>query len=184
MPLTLQQIIEQADVRVPNVFTAADKVNWLNEVNKDFFDMVKIPLVHTFTTVTNQSDYPLPNDVRGKNISIVKIGNGLYSSLLTDAPIPSMNYWTFNDTNNTLTLTPTPYRPVESFVRYYRIGTTEFVSTVLSVNPDAPPEYHHIYTLGLCERMAKAMNDGALAANYANDYRGSLMVAQQNYIKE
>ena len=49
--------------------------------------------------------------------------------------------------------------------------------------PDAPPEYHWILVIGLCEKLAKATDDTTNPNNYGSDYKTSLTVAAQNYQK-
>lgn len=182
--LTLQQIIDEADVLVPNSYTPADKVSWLNAINQEFFDVVQIPDVALFTTVANQASYVLQNTIRAKSIDKVHVGMLIYRSLLYEDVQPAQNNWTFNDTTFTLTLTPAPYQTgLQGKVRYHRVATTTFLSGNLNVSPDAPPEYHWIYTLGLCSKIAKAMDDIAKANNYASEYNNALSVAAQNYQK-
>lgn len=182
--LTIEKIIEEADLRVPNAFSTPDKVDWLNEVNREFFDVVKIPALASFTTEAATADYPLENDVRSKNITKVMVGNSIYRSMLYEDVNPGHNYFTFDDVAGAITLEPQPATGKKGIATYNKIGTTNFISTTLTVNPDAPEEYHWLYILGLCERMAKAMNDVTLANNYANDYRNNLMLAQQNFQRE
>lgn len=183
MPLTLEDIIAEADVRVVNSFSDAQKVTWLNEVNQEFFDVVKIPKTVSFTTINGTGEYTLNTDIRGKNIDLVHVGNGIFPSFLYDKVNPGTNYHTFNDDTHKITLSPTPSSVIAGIVRYHKIGITTFVSSGLTATPDAPAEYHWIYVLGLCERIAKAMDDLGKANNYANDYRNSLLIAQQNYKK-
>lgn len=182
--MQLSQIIAEADVRVPNSFTDAQKVTWLNEINNEFFDVVKIPLTATFTTTASGATYVLASDVRAKNISKVHVGNGIYGSFLYSNVPPGQNYHTFNDTNSTLTLAPAPtVAGLAGIVKYFKIATTTFLSSALTVQPDAPTEYHWIYILGLCEKIAKSIPDVSLANNYAQDYQKNLVLAQQNYLK-
>lgn len=184
--LTLQQIMSEADVLVPNAYTSADKVSWLNSINQDFFNVVKIPLIFRFSTVSNQSDYQLPTDARAKNIDLVQTKYTMYLSLVDEIVVsPTQSYWTFDDATKKITLTPAP--PLDGWpgvVRYHRIATTNFVSNNLGAQPDAPPEYHWIYTIGLCARIAKAQDDLAKATNYESDYRNALNTAAANYAKD
>lgn len=181
MALTLAQIITEADIRMPNTFDSAQKVSWINEVNQEFFDVVKIPLTTTTTTNTSGSYILTPTDIRSKNIDKVLVGTRYHDSLQYGELKPGRNSWDFNETTKTLTLSPDTMSGEKIIVRYNRIGTTTFVSGTLTAIPDAPAEYHQIYILGLAERIAKAMDDAAKANNFAQDYRGSLAVAQANF---
>lgn len=181
--LTITEIIEEADIRVPNSFSLPEKIDWINQVNQEFFDVVKIPDIKTFTPNGTLTAFTLENDVKAKNITKVRTNNTIYKSMLYENVNPGHNYFVYNDSTNSLQLTPAP-KAGTGFVVYNKIGTTNYTTGNVSETPDAPSEYHWIYILGLAERIAKAMNDVTLANNYAADYRNNLMLAQQNYAIE
>lgn len=187
MPLTLTNLTAEADLLVPNAFSDAQKVVWLNEVNNRFFDIVKIPKTERFGAAAGAPDYILTGtDIRAKNIDLVMVGSMRYTSILSGPAQPGRATWDFDESARRLTLTPEPIDDDTGTVRYFRIATTTFLSTGtpgMNANPDAPPEYHWIYVLGLCERMAKAQNDIGLANNYATDFNAALTVAAQNFQK-
>lgn len=182
--LTIKTIIDESDIMVPNAYETSDKVIWLNEINQDFFDKVKIPLISRFITIANKEDYKLSSSVRAKNIDRVQVGPYVYENGLTEDVNPTLNHHTFDDTTNTLTLSPAPLRSgLSGFIRYFRIAITNFVVSNLNAVPDAPPEYHWIYTLGLCARIAKSQDEIAKGNNYESSYNNALSVAAQNYAK-
>lgn len=180
MPLTLTQIITEADVRVPNQFDSAQKVNWLNEINNEFFDAVKIPVVTTFLS-NGTGSYTMPTAVQSKNVDLVMIGTRNYTSMQYDMPTPGRNYWNLNDTSGSLSVVPDVIAGDTGIVRYHQKPATTFLVSGLTATPDAPAEYHWLYILGLCERIAKAMDDVGKGNNYANDYRNGLLLAQQSF---
>lgn len=179
--LTLQQIIMEADNLVDNGFTNADKIVWLNEINNEFFDIVKIPKIAKFDTTAGTDSYALPDDVRAKNINMVRVGFVKYRSMMEEEVQPGQNYWIFDDETKEITLNPAPFKNGYGIARYYRIATTSFTTSNLNVTPDAPPEYHWIYAVGLCERLALGMDDIPSANNFGKKYRDALQVAAQNY---
>lgn len=181
MALTLQQIIDEADVLVSNAYSIVDKTTWLNAINQDFFEVVKIPNLVPFSSIANQSSYTLTGNIKTKNIDKVQVGTMQYKSILYDDVKPSDNYFTFNETSLSLILNPAPSQIRSGILRYFSCASSNFVSTTLTVNPDAPSEYHWIYVLGLCEKIAGAMDDTNKANNYGQDYRNALNVAAQNY---
>lgn len=180
MPMTLSTIIAEADARVPNSFNDAQKTSWLNEVNNQFFDVVKIPAVYVFTS-SSLGSYVLPATVRSKNVDLVTVGTRRYTSAQYENVSPGRNYWTLDDANQTLSISPDPVSGDKGMVRYRKIPTTTFVSTALTATPDAPDEYHWLYILGLCERIANALDDIPRASNYGQQYAAQLTVAQANY---
>ena len=181
--MNLQTIIDEADIRVPNAFSVDQKVDWLNEVNYEFFDIVKIPVSTTVTLVAATSAYTVPADLREKNVRKVVQGSNFYRSMVYEDITAAFNYFTIDETLGKITLVPTPTAAGTAIIVYDKIGATPFVSTTLTVQPAAPTEYHWLFVLGLAVRIAKSMNDVALANNYENDYKNNLSIAQQNYMR-
>lgn len=181
--MDIATIISEADVRVPNTFPSSQKVTWLNEVNNEFFDIVKIPKAATFNTIANTTTYTLTNEVRGRSIDKVMVGKNLFPSLLFEEMLPGRNYHNYDDTTFVLTLSPAPTSVLPGVVKFSRVASTTFVSTTLTAVPDAPAEYHWIYILALCEKMANAIDDIPKAANYGQQYRAQLAVAQANFMR-
>lgn len=183
--MDLQQMLNEADLRVPNAYTDANKVDWLNEINNEFYEIVKIPQIETFLTSENVKLYTLSGDIRAKNINKVLVSGSRYGNMAYERVNPHNNYFVFDDSTQDLTLNPAPSQSaIEGVVGYFKITPDTFLASDLTTVPQAPKEYHSIYVLGLCERIAKSMNDVTLANNYANDYQSQLGIAQQNYSKE
>lgn len=184
--LTIEKIFAEVDTLVPNHFDTGKKLTWINEINKEFFEAVKIPIVYQFLTTGGNSSYNLPTDVRSKNVVRVQVDNTLYESMQYDSVKPGHNFWVVDDLTKQIQLNPKPLLSDRTcVVNYYKISTQTFVTAGIAVDkPDAPEEYHWTYVLGLCERVAKAMNDVTLANNYGSDYRAHLSLAQQNYAKK
>lgn len=182
MALTLTQIITEADIRMPNTFDSAQKCSWLNEINQEWFDIVKIPKIYQFTS-SGVGVYTLPSDVRHKNIDSVHIGTQMYVSALYENRLPGRNYWIYDDDEQELTVVSDLVPSQKGIVRYRAMPQNTFTSSDLGDNPDAPSEYHWIYILGLAERIAKAMDDIPKANNFAAEYQNNLAVAQANYAR-
>lgn len=79
--MNISEIIREADILVPNEVPTPDKVIWLNAINQDFFNVVKIPKIAWFTCTPTQGDYVMPQEVRQKNIDKIIIGMFQYLSL-------------------------------------------------------------------------------------------------------
>ena len=184
MSMNIGQIINEADLLVPNALDQADKIVWLNAINQDFFNVVKIPKITNFTCASAQQDYVLAADVREKNIDKVMIGMFPYLSLGRDEVTPAQNAYYFVDDTHTLSLYPAPYTNLQGFLRYHRIATTTFTTSNTSVNPDAPEEYHWTYIPALASFIAHSQDDAIKASNYESQYKSAWNVAAQNYQKE
>lgn len=176
--------MDDASTLVPNAFTTAQKVLWLNDLNRIFFETVKIGKVSPFNALSGVSDYILTTDVALRNIDRVVVGTAIYRSLqLEDVP-PGNNGWTFNETNATLTLSPPPPYATPAYVRYMQTPVTVFTTTTPTGQiPDAPLAFHDTYVLGLAERMALSLDDIAKSSNFGQQYRSLLNVAQANYLR-
>lgn len=184
--MKLSELIAEADVRVPNSFTDAQKVSWLNEVNYDFFGVVKIPLSASFTTAAGSANYVLSaatgSAIRGRQIDRVYVGTMVYRNFLYDDVPPGNNTFQFDETTSTITLTPAPAQSdLTGLVKYYKTPVLSFASANLTVEPDAPSDCHWIYVLGLCEKIALAQDDIPKASNNGQQYRGQLTIVQANY---
>lgn len=180
--MNLQEIMDDASTLVPNSFQVSQRILWLNELNRVFFEVVKIPKVHFLSAIANTPGYALPNDVTFRNIDRVMVGTTIYRSYqLEDVPAGNTG-WTFDDTTHQLTLDPAPAYASSGHVRYMQASVTTFIVTApASQTPDAPVPYQSSYVLGLAERMALALDDIAKASNYGQQYRALLAVAQSNY---
>lgn len=184
--LTLQEIITEADTLVPNAYVNADKVPWLNAINQEFFDVVKIPITANFTTTAGTKVYNLSNVVKEKNADKVMAGSLKYRSLNYEDVQPAQNWFTIDETTNQITLSSAPSRSGQiGIVRHRKSSATLFTTAnVTTAIPDAPSEYHWIIVLGLAEYIAKANEEDEKAANYGGQYRAALATAAQNFQKE
>lgn len=180
--MNLQTIIDEADIRVPNAFSTDQKVDWLNEVNFEFFDVVKIPKAHT-ATIAATDTIVVPTDVREKNIRKLVVGSNFYRSMIYEDITAAFNYYTLDESNGNLKFVPKPATGATAILVYDKISITPFVAGTLTASPEAPLEYHWLYILGLCVRIAKSMNDAGLANNYENDFKNNLAIAQQNFLR-
>lgn len=144
--------------------------------------MVKIPRVAPFTPVKDQATYSLPSEVRLKNIDLVMCGVVKYKELTPNVSNPIQNTFTYDDSTYVLTLRPAPYGTgLQALVRYNRIATTNFTSTVLDAVPDAPEEYHFTYCIGLASYIAYAMDDMNKGALYEAQYLKVWNTAGEQY---
>lgn len=180
--MNIQTVIEEADILVPNEVDIADKVVWLNALNQDFFNVVKIPRVLSLAPVKDQATYSISTEVRLKNIDLVMVGIIKYHELIPGITNPLQNTYTFDDSTHVLTLRPAPYAiGLQGVLRYSRIATTTFVSGNLNAVPDAPEEYHWSFIPGLASFLANTQDDVIKAGNYEQQYKAAWNVAAQNY---
>lgn len=176
--MNIQEIINEADILVPNAVDIAQKITWLNAVNQDFFNVVKIPRTVKFDAVQGKADYNI-SGLSEKDIDRVSVGVFWYSRLNYDRVTTTESYFTYDD--GVLSLEPAPYESRRGLVRGRKTATTTFTSSNLNVSPDAPTEYHWSFIPALASYLANTEDDGVKAANYESQYKSAWNVAAQNY---
>ena len=185
MPLTLQQIIDQADKLVPNSESTVNKAVWLNEINQKFFEIVKIPKTSSFSTTANIATISgLSTAIRSRNIDKVYVSKSLHPSFLHEDVPPGHNYHVWDDDTSILTLTPTPtITGLAGIVRWHRVATSTYTDLTLALSPDAPADYHYIYIPGLAYKIAETLEDITKKNNYEKSFMNNLLTAQQDFAK-
>lgn len=179
--MKLSDIVTMASTYVQNNATETEYANWLTTINQHFFEVVKIPQIAYFNAVKDVAEYTLPVGIALRNIDRVVVGTAQYGSLqLADVP-PGQNGWTFDEVTNKLTLSPAPSYNAQGYVRYAQKATASYTGADLTVSPEAPEAYHHLYAYGLAELMAMTLDDMVKAQNYGQQYRSQLSIAQANY---
>lgn len=186
MALILSEIIAEADELVPNEYSSNEKLPWLNAINQEFFDVVKIPFVEFFKSVKGVDNYSLLGNIKEKDITKVMIGNLKYRSFNYEDVQPAQNWFIYDGSLKLLTLSaPPPQDGIRGLIRYFQSPVKVFGSgNVNTFTPDAPEEYHWIYVIGLAEYIAKANEEDEKAQNYGIQYRNALTTAAQNFQKE
>lgn len=180
--MKISEIIGEANILVPNEVDNVDKVIWLNSLQHDFFNVVKIPKLVTFLPIKGQSQYSVGSDVREKNIDLVMVGVIKYHKLIPETTNPLQNTYFFTESDKKLNLYPSPYQDgLTGFLRYNQISTTVFVSTDLTKIPDIPEEYQWTLIPGLASFIANTQDDAIKASNYEQQYKATWNVAAQNY---
>ncbi len=205
---TVQEIIDDIDVRTPNGFTHAEKVNWINDVIKKVYRHAGIKGIYDFTLETTT----VLNSV-STNIKMQKIERVLVSDSTAIADIDADTVWQtykFSAPENELTgykyykpnreecpstdLDKIGFYPAstEGYVAriYYdkvpdKIGTDTTDSTTI---PELKEDYHDIIKYGTMEIIATAgINpDVSLRNNYHMEYLEELhrIKLEEGKIKE
>lgn len=175
--MNIQEIISEADILVPNAVDRAQKIMWLNVINTDFFNVVKIPTTIKFTATAGESNYSIPG-LSEKDIDRVSVGVFWYTKLNYDE-LTTQSYFTYD--NDTLTLEPAPFRASVGLVRARKSATTTFTTGELTAQPDVPKEYHWTLIPALASYLANTEDDSVKANNYESQYKAAWNVASQNY---
>lgn len=179
--MQIQEIINEADILVPNGVDQAQKLVWLNAINQDFFNVVKIPRTKFIPAVTGTAVYTVTPDIQDKNVFQVRWNAFFYSRLNYDQQNVNMSFFNIDDFAQTLTLSPAPFTTGNIMIGYYYFPTTTYVSGNLTAAPDAPKEYHWTYIPALAAYLAKTEDDAIKASNFEAEYKSAWNVASQNY---
>lgn len=180
--MLLTEIIDEADLLVPNEIGISDKVLQLNSINQDFFNIVKIPEMDGFVSIKDQEQYTLGIYVRKRNIDLVFCGVIKYHELTPNITNPLQNTYVFSDSTHEISLYPPPYKTgLRGFVRSHTIATANFTQAYIGVSPDAPEEYHWTYIPALASFLANAMDDSGKSATYENQYLAAWQQAATQY---
>lgn len=176
--LTNQQIIDEADRLVPNCIDLTRKVLWLNELNKEYFEVVKVWRVLQIPFRAFNGTFVLDAGVRHRNIGSVVFGSEYQDG---SRPGASRKIFFFDDESHTLTLSPAPKTGGRGTVIFSRAATTTFsIRNIATDKPDAAPEFHYIYVSGLAGKIAQASGDLEKASQYETEYRNALGEAAAN----
>lgn len=179
--MNIQEIINEADNLVPNNVDSSQKIVWLNAINQDFFNVVKIPVTKSMDAIKNQSTYVIDDNIREKNIFNVRVGHFFYRSINYTTDFINDTGYMLDDDIHTLTLLPAPYTNGQLLIGYFKIGKTTYTTNDTTKSPDAPTEYHWTYIPALAAYLAKTEDDAIKASNYETEYKSAWNVAAQNY---
>ena len=176
--MTLQEILNDIDLRFRNSFTTAQKVAWMNMVQRQIFTKVPHEAVpYTFPTVTDQAWYPLPADCKPKGIRRIEIETSAADDY-EELPYMDLNA-NVSDTESfysliqqTMYINPVPDTTTagrDVYIYYYK-SPTELSATALTATPDLETEYQELLVLGTLKRIAQARKDVVMVNNYGADY--------------
>ena len=184
MSLTLRKIVDMADKRVPNTDTDAEKVEFLDQLQRQLYREVEIPeKTEKIETAVNTSLYTLPSYIVPNRIKSVTItdSDGLnpvnYEYRGDGQGVVYNCYYVINgDSSNTLGIYP---KPTEA--GYMLINFMDSPNTLDSRNMTTVPrffdDYQMLFVYKLAAELAKFQRDIDLANNYEADYEALLKKA-------
>lgn len=186
MAMTLRQIVDEADINVPNVFTDAQKVQWLDQLQRQLYREFTLPeQVEQLETVTGVFFYSLPSYI---------IPNRIKSVVLTDADGDNpqkydyaMGHETVRDyiyivletaTETKIGIHPRPTESGRLIFITFEDGPNTLSASDMTTVPRFFPDYHGLLVDGLSRTIAQKMNDVARANNYDANFQEALEKAK------
>lgn len=167
---TVQAILNNAD-KYRNSYSAADKVDWMDAVQREIFQDVPHEAVpYTFDTVDGFAFYPLPADCDPLGVKQVvietKAGSEKYTTLRyvsveSEERFSSSDEFYSVQANQNLFLNPLPTSDTEGrkVYLYYNKRPETLSSTNLSAIPDLEEDFHELLVLGTKAKIAEARGE-------------------------
>lgn len=186
---TVQQLLDDINLRYKNSLTTAQKIYWMNRVQKEIFQEAphEAPPYY-FTTVDRQSFYPLPSDCDPDDIIKVTIetkpGSNEYDPLTykefsSDEIVSAQDkFYTTYDRNIYINPQPTTETAGRKVYIYYNKKPAELSETNLSASPDLQEAYQDLLVYGTIISIAEANEDVAMVNNYVGKYNALLRKLQ------
>ncbi len=179
---TLQQLLDDINLRYRNTFAAAQKVIWMNHIQRQIFQSVRHEAApYYFTLVDGQAFYPLPSDCDVKGIEQVALQ--VDSDTGTNADYEQLDYRRKEEpaykeekfyaiANGNIFVNPLPNSTTAGrrVYVYYTKKPAEISDTALNVKPDLEEDFHELLVYGTLEKIAEARKDVAMKNNFAASF--------------
>lgn len=183
---TVQQILNDINLRYRNSFTTEQKIVWMNEEQRELFEILQLDSVpFSFPTVAGNYLYPIPNGVEKDRIKVMTIqvndGNPPdfteidYIENDNRQFVPYAQYWyTILENNFYINV---PGGPLDDRLVYiYLDQQPEDISpSNLSVEPSVPVRYQELLKLGVLKRIAAARKDVIMYNNYLSEHENKII---------
>lgn len=188
---TIQQILDDVNLRYRNTFTTDQKLVWMNEEQRELFEILELDSVpFSFPTAAGSYLYPIPLGVEKDRIKVMTIQTNDSATNPTFVELPwvendnhqfayQWNYWFTILENNFYINFPAP--PVNNRLIYIYLDQQPeaMTSSNLGVEPSVPVRYQELLKIGLLKRIASARKDTLNRNNYDADYQEKISNMQE-----
>ncbi len=179
---TVQQLLLDVNLRYRNTFTDAQKVTWMNYIQRQIFQTVRHEAApFDFTLVSGQAYYPLPSDCDVKGIELVTLQ--VDSDTGTSADYEQLDYRRkeelsnkedkfYSIANGNIYINPLPNTTTagRKVYIYYTKRPAALSDANLSAVPDLEEDFHELLAYGVLEKIAEARKDVAMKNNFATSF--------------
>lgn len=165
--MTLDEILQDADVMAPNTLPVTTKIRWLNQIQRQIFRDYPVPeAVYPFYTEAETALYGLPDDMAEDRIQRVVVGENEYDyKSIQDEAVDNM--WTI--TAGHMLLHPTPLQQELVYV-YYKPRPVDMTAEDMDSEPGLPVDFHELLTYGVAARVARATGDVGLSVSHEETF--------------
>lgn len=172
---TRTQLLDDVNLRYRNTFTTDQKLVWINDYEKDLFEIFEIDAPpYNFTTLADEEYYAIPNEIDINKIKVVNIetSEGVYEELPFKRNddkqyVSESEYWYTIISDLFYINVPGGAVVDRNVYIYHDVKPTEWVTGNLSLEPDTPKKYQEVLKLHLLEMIAGARKDIDMKSNYA-----------------
>lgn len=179
---TIQKLLDDIDLRYRNTFQVSQKLVWMNEEQRELFEILELDSVpFSFSTVSGQYLYPIPNGVEIDRIKVMTIQvNDKTSPDFEEIPFmrndnnqyaDESDYWYSKLEGNFYINVPNA--PVNNRKVYIYLDQQpeDITSINLSSEPSVPVRYQELLKIGVLIRIASARKDTLMRNNYDAEYQ-------------
>ena len=164
--MTLEEILQEVDIRVSNTVSRDTKVRWVNQIQKRLYRVFRYPpSYYEFQTVPQQADYPLPADCAEDQILDIIYDGSSIPRFSPGHRIPGQYSWSIYA--GFLRIQPTPIMAVPVTIvyvpKYTDLSNDEDVSKL-------PEDFHEILVVGCAARVAQASDNPQLASSLSQEF--------------
>lgn len=195
--MTLLDILNEIDVRMPNTFGIEQKIKWLDIAQTKLYKTIGKKHTYTFVTVANQELYTLPDNIAVENISELWIADSTSVTSNYNKYTYSAERYVFNTGNiyyrsdydglNQIGLYPSPTVATLKCKIIYRSIPEKIDGSNLLKIPDIEEDFHEMLINDVIMRITLSGDnpDSELYENYRLEYVSMNVDAQlAKYEKE
>ncbi|HIE12971.1 MAG TPA: hypothetical protein EYP63_06055 [Desulfotomaculum sp.] len=154
--MTCQDILNDIDTRVKNSISTAQKVKWINQSQRKFYQDFPLPeTVYMFTTANGVALYDLPADCPENRIVKITVDGETYD-YQTLHETAAQKGWTI--ISGQLFLWPTPESETEVMI-YCKPRPDDFSVSDTSKESELPEDFHELVVLDVAIRVSFAIGD-------------------------
>lgn len=190
---TVQELLNDIDVLLPNTFTTAQKLVWMNEAQRLLFKYMNSMEVYEFTTVADQATYNMASDCTIDLIDSVQLCTDSeitvdsifyqYRFVPLNAEFTGNNY--YEVPGGLIGLYPVPEETGYNVKIFYNKRPVLLSASDLTVTPNLNEDYQPALKSYTLSKIAKAGNnpDVELANNYMIEFNNYMGMMFQDWAK-
>lgn len=178
---TVAQLITDIDERMPNRFSDATKIRWMNNFQKQIFRRLNLPGIFSFNTRKDVGAYQLPESCSIDLIqNVIYDGTSLEYKSLEQEVTGSFYY----SVAGQIGIYPRPSEDNITVTVFYNRRPEELTEADKDTQvPEITEDYHELLVLHVLITIAKAREDAQLANAYTYDLNEMILNLRMDLIE-